>query len=51
MTNRSSIFALMIMAMAIPFAAVAAKMRAAYDKHIPIGYEDEDGFHFGPKPH
>jgi len=51
MTNKSSFFVIMIMAIAIPFAAVVAKLRAAYDKHVPIGYEDEDGFHLGPKPH
>ncbi len=41
----------MIMAIAIPFAAVAAKIHAAYDKYVPFGYEDEDGFHLGSKPH
>jgi hypothetical protein len=34
----------------MPFAAVIAMMRAAYDKHVPIGYEDETGFHLGPEP-
>ena len=34
----------------MPIAAVIAKMRAAYDKHIPIGYEDENTFHLGPEP-
>jgi hypothetical protein len=50
MTNKSSLFAIMIMALAMPFEMVAAKMLAAYDKHVPIGYEDEDGFHSGSKP-
>jgi len=34
----------------IPFAAVLARIRAAYDKHVPLGYEDENGFHLGPEP-
>lgn len=28
-------------------AAIAAKLRAAYDAQVPEGYEDEAGFHFG----
>ena len=50
MTNKSLLFVKMIVATAMPVAVLAAKMRAAYGKHIPIGYEDEDGFHFGSKP-
>jgi hypothetical protein len=41
----------MIIELTIPFDAVAAKMRAAYDKRVPVGYEDADGFHLGSKPH
>jgi hypothetical protein len=47
MTNRFSFFATLVLT---PFAAVIAMMRAAYDKHVPIGYEDEDGFHLGSEP-
>jgi hypothetical protein len=47
MTNRFSFFATVVQA---PFAAMIARMRAAYDKHVPIGYEDENGFHPGSKP-
>jgi hypothetical protein len=46
-TNRVSFPAAVIL---MPFAAVVAMMRAAYDKHVPIGYEDETGFHLGPEP-
>lgn len=28
-------------------AAIAAKVRSAYDAQVPEGYEDEAGFHFG----
>jgi hypothetical protein len=47
MTNKP-FFLLTVLSM--PFAAVVAAMRAAYEKHVPIGYEDENGFHFGPEP-
>jgi len=32
------------------FAVMAAKVRAAIEAQIPIGYEDETGFHTGVKP-
>jgi hypothetical protein len=47
MTNRFSLYSAVVL---MPFTAVIAMMRAAYDKHIPIGYEDETGFHLGPEP-
>lgn len=28
-------------------AAIAAKVRATVDAQAPVGYEDEEGFHFG----
>jgi hypothetical protein len=31
----------------MPFAGIFAALRAAYEKHVPIGYEDENGFHLG----
>jgi len=48
MTNRFSFRAAVVL---MPFAAVIAMLRAAYDKHVPFGYEDETGFHLGPGPH
>jgi hypothetical protein len=32
------------------FAAVAAKVRSMIEAEIPLGYQDEDGFHTGTKP-
>ena len=38
----------------VPFvvrlAAILAKLRAAFSVDVPIGYQDETGFHFGMKP-
>jgi len=28
-------------------AAIAAKVRAAINAQVPVGYEDETGFHYG----
>jgi hypothetical protein len=47
MTN---IFLVVATVVLTPFAAVIAVARAAYDKHVPFGYEDETGFHIGPEP-
>jgi hypothetical protein len=30
--------------------SVIAKLRALIDNHVPLGYQDEAGFHFGVKP-
>lgn len=32
------------------FAGILAKLRAMYEKQVPLGYEDEKGFHFGAEP-
>lgn len=32
------------------FAAIAAKVQAAFEAEAPLGYEDETGFHVGVKP-
>lgn len=29
------------------FAAIIAKVHALYNKHVPEGYQDEEGFHYG----
>jgi hypothetical protein len=47
MTNR---FSSRVAVVLMPFTAVIAMMRAAYDKHVPYGYEDKTGFHLGPEP-
>jgi len=30
--------------------AVLAKLREAFRFEVPVGYQDEDGFHHGSKP-
>jgi hypothetical protein len=47
MTNRYSFYAAVVLR---PFSAVMAMIRAAYDKYVPIGYEDENGSHLASKP-
>ena len=32
------------------FAAIAARVRAAIEAQVPIGYQDETGFHTGVRP-
>jgi hypothetical protein len=44
MTNRNSLYAVLV---TMFFAAIIAKLRAAMEKHAPVGYQDENGFHFG----
>ena len=29
------------------FIAVIAKLRDMFNSHVPLGYQDESGFHFG----
>jgi hypothetical protein len=31
----------------VVIAGVAAKLRAALERRIPVGYQDQDGFHTG----
>ena len=31
-------------------AGIIAKLRNAVKNHIPVGYQDETGFHYGDKP-
>ena len=47
MTNKSSFYAVVV---TVLFAGILAKIRAAVDKQAPVGYEDENGFHFGVQP-
>ena len=32
------------------FAGIMEKLRSAVKVHIPVGYQDETGFHLGVKP-
>jgi hypothetical protein len=47
MTKRQSLF---VIALALVVNGVAAKFRAVKEKIIPVGYQDETGFHYGVKP-
>ncbi len=31
------------------FVWLSEKLRAAMDKHVPVGYQDETGFHYGSR--
>jgi len=35
---------------ALLFAAIMAKLRATMDKVVPLGYQDDNGFHVGEEP-
>ena len=47
MTNKTSFLVAVFSVLA---ATILAKLRAAMEKQAPIGYQDEDGFHFGAEP-
>ena len=47
MTSKSSFYAVVV---TVLFAGILAKIRAAMDKQVPVGYEDENGFHLGVQP-
>lgn len=47
MTNKTS---LLVATLTLLGAALLAKLQAAFEKRVPIGYEDEEGFHFGHEP-
>jgi hypothetical protein len=38
---------LQIFAVSLLLAGILAKLRASLNNHIPLGYQDETGFHFG----
>jgi hypothetical protein len=31
------------------FLGIAAKLRNMFESHVPLGYQDENGFHYGVK--
>jgi hypothetical protein len=47
MTNKTSFLVAML---TLVSAALLAKLQAALDRRVPLGYEDEDGFHYGAQP-
>lgn len=38
---------LQIIVVNLLFAGILAKLRTVLNNHIPLGYQDENGFHFG----
>jgi hypothetical protein len=47
MTNKTSF---LVAAITLIAATLIAKLHAALEKRAPLGYEDENGFHFGAEP-
>jgi hypothetical protein len=47
MTNKNSFYAVVV---TVLFAGILAKLRAMMDKQVPMGYQDENGFHLGTQP-
>lgn len=47
MTNKTSFLVAVFSLLA---ATLLAKLHAALEKQAPMGYQDEDGFHFGVEP-
>ena len=47
MTNKSSLYAVIV---TVVFAGIIAKIRATMEKQAPLGYQDENGFHYGTEP-
>jgi len=47
MNKTTSLYAV---AVALLFTGILARIRAAMEKQIPVGYQDENGFHLGNQP-
>ena len=47
MTTKSGLVTAIAM---VIVSALVAKLRAAFNTGVPVGYQDEDGFHFGAEP-
>jgi hypothetical protein len=47
MNKTSSLY---VVAITLMFAAVVAHLRAMFERHVPVGYQDETGFHLGNEP-
>lgn len=41
---------LYLVALMVLIAGLLAKLRAAVEKRVPLGYQDENGFHVGLEP-
>ena len=47
MNKTSSLYAV---AITLLVAGIMARIRAAMEKQVPVGYQDETGFHLGNEP-
>jgi hypothetical protein len=47
MNKTSSLY---VVAVTLLFAGIMARLRAMVEKQVPVGYQDENGFHLGPEP-
>jgi hypothetical protein len=47
MNKTSSLY---VVAVTLLFAGIMARIRAMVEKQVPVGYQDENGFHLGPEP-
>lgn len=47
MTNKNSLY---VAVLTVVFAGLLAKVKAVLDKQVPVGYQDENGFHLGAQP-
>jgi hypothetical protein len=47
MNKTSSLY---VIAVTLLLSGITASIRAAMERQIPVGYQDEDGFHWGAEP-
>ena len=47
MNKTSSLY---VVAITLMFSAIVAHLRALLERQIPVGYQDETGFHLGKQP-
>lgn len=47
MNKTSSLY---VVAITFLVAGILARVRAAAEKQVPVGYQDESGFHWGAEP-
>jgi hypothetical protein len=39
-----------VVALTLLFGGIMARLRTTIEKQVPLGYQDEHGFHFGGQP-
>jgi hypothetical protein len=47
MNKTSSLY---VVAVTLMFGAIVAHIRAMFERQVPVGYQDETGFHLGNEP-